>query len=147
MSIKKVIKSIILNEISAERFNKALDIARERNQNKRIENLASTYYHEFIGIPFKKENDGKILDITINYPKDDDYKQVSIHFEYFEDRNGKKFRRDDYVFYHAERDEYQYSTPLTRRDAVILSKIAKKINPDTKYSNVGSSFDIEEYTY
>lgn len=137
-----------LNEISSETFKKAIDVSKNRGTDNRTYKMGRLYFNQFIGKPFMG---GKILDIGINSPQQGNYKVVGIEFErnIFHDsgyHKGQTIPKKGYIYYDIDKDDFDLGDlAIDRRDAVLLSKIAQQINPDTKYKETGRYFKIKGY--
>lgn len=137
-----------LNEISSETFKSAIDVSRGRGTDTRTYKLGRTYFNEFIGKPFMG---GKIIDIGVDSPQQGNYKIVLIRFkkDVYQDSGYNKGRSvpvEGTIHYDIDKDEFTLGKdPIDRKDAVVLSKIAQKINPDTKYKETGRYFKIKGY--
>jgi hypothetical protein len=137
-----------LNEISSETFKKAIDVSKSRGTDNRTYKMGRLYFNQFIGKPFMG---GKIIDIGIRSPQQGNYKEVSIEFErniYHDSgyHKGQTITKKDYISYDIDKDLFYIDdSPIDRKDAVILSKIAQQINPDTKYKETGRHFEIKGY--
>jgi hypothetical protein len=137
-----------LNEISSETFKKAIDVSKSRGTDNRTYKMGRLYFNQFIGKPFMG---GKIIDIGIRNPQQGNYKEVSIEFErniYHDSgyHKGQNIPKKDYISYDIDKDLFYIDdSPIDRKDAVILSKIAQQINPDTKYKETGRHFEIKGY--
>jgi hypothetical protein len=137
-----------LNEISSETFKKAIDVSKSRGTDNRTYKMGRLYFNQFIGKPFME---GKIIDIGIRNPQQGNYKEVSIEFErniYHDSgyHKGQTITKKDYIYYDIDKDDFNLGDfAIDRKDAVILSKIAQQINPDTKYKETGRHFKIKGY--
>lgn len=137
-----------LNEISSETFKKAIDVSKSRGTDSRTYKMGRLYFNQFIGKPFMG---GKIIDIGIRNPQHGNYKEVSIEFERNIHHNsgyhsGQTIPKKDYIYYDIDKDDFNMADfSIERKDAVVLSKIAQQINPDTKYKETGRHFKIKGY--
>lgn len=145
MASKKKIRSQvseILNEISHNVFNRAMDVAKERGMEIRAYNMGKTYFRKFIGKPLFG---GEIIEIGVSAPKHSNIKLVVITYQVTNEYGSSSTHS---LLYDITKDEYKYNfemNPIERRDAVILSKIAKMINPETKYASPTANFRIKGY--
>lgn len=150
--IKSFIKTTIrefsneqqINEISSDTFKRAIDVSKERNTDKRTYKLGQLYFNKFIG---KKLMGGEITNIGVFNPKQGDYRKVSIEVtkSVYQDsgyNKGKNKIVKGYIYYDIDEDIYNVGE-IDRKDAVVLSKIAKQINPETKYKETGKYFQIK----
>lgn len=117
------------NELNSTTYLSAANKAAELNQNNRSRRLSNFVFHEFIG---KEINDSKITSINYSGSK----KVIVIKLE-------------DYsiITYDSDNDTIQLSNgleELSRRDAVLLSKIVQKSNPNSKYKRI-NNFSIKGY--
>lgn len=131
-----------LDEISADLFKSALNVSKERGTDRRTAKLGSTFFHKFIGMPLLG---GKISNIETHNPNQGNYRNIQIEIEHtFANApvvpDGLKH---DYVYYDIDKDLYGITEPIERKDAVILSKIALQINPDSRYKETGKHFQIK----
>lgn len=119
-----------LNEISSDTFKSAVDKSNKAGSDKRTDRLSKLYFEEFIGY---KVLNGRIKDIVAVGGD-----EIGI----IVDMDNEK----DKTFYYAyTKDDFSGDgTPMDRRSAVVFSKIFKKINPDTKYKSVGSTFKLSD---
>lgn len=137
-----------LNEISSETFKRAIDVSKSRGTDNRTYKMGRLYFNQFIGKPFMG---GKIIDIGINNLQQGNYKEVAIEFERNIHHNsgyhsGQTIPKKDYIYYDIDKDDFNLANfSIERKDAVVLSKIAQQINPDTKYKETGRHFKIKGY--
>jgi len=83
--------------------------------------------------------------------KSDSRRLVAIDIEY--NNKNQPYHNDDnrfpksrWVNYDLDKDIYlDVDFPIERKDARLLSKIAEKINPDTKYKETGKFFNIKGF--
>lgn len=136
-----------INEFSSDTFKKVINISKERDFIGRTEKLGKLYFYEFIGKPIFE--DGIIEDVAISAYKGDPRRLVCLDIKY-DDKN-RIYHNDDpsypkkrWINYDIDKDEYlDIDFRIERRDARLLSKIAEKINPDTKYKETGKFFKIK----
>jgi len=146
-SLKEFLKEQKLNEISSDTFKSAINISKERNLNRRTENLGKLFFREFIG----KEifEDGIIKDIVIAAYKGDSRNLVAIDIEHTNKNEpyhyqDARFPKSRWLNYDIDNDNYlDLNRPIERKDSRLLGKIAQKINPDTKYKQTGIHFNIK----
>jgi len=129
-----------VNEISSNTFKNAIDISKERGTDKRTHTLSKLFFDKFIGDDFYG---GKIDDITVFNPKQGRYKLLTISYSYFDEK--LKGIKKGNIGYDVDKDLYNINFEINRKDALLLSKIAQHINPETKYKNIGENFDIIGY--
>jgi len=143
-SFKSLVKRIIkeemyrnpkLNEISPDTFKSAINVSKERGTDNRTRNLGSLYFNKFIGTSLMG---GKITNIVVENPQQANYRIVQIEFER-EDENNRPIK--NYIYYDIDKDLYDVDE-INRKDAVVLSKIAAHINPNTQYKQT-SKFKIQ----
>lgn len=138
------IKKKKINEISSDTFKSAIDASKERGSDKRTQKFGRLYFNQFIGNPLLN---GKIIDIVVNSPQQSNYRDVAIEIEknVYQDsgyHKGQNKLVKDYIYYDIDRDLYDVDE-IERKDAVVLSKIAQHINPETKYRETGRHFKIK----
>lgn len=153
-NLKTLIRSLInesLNELSPELLNRATLKAQGKDQTARAERMTNLRFNEFIN---KDLFDKKyyIRDIYIRREDDQNYLRIFAM--------GRESLMDGSpIFYDIEKDTYETigvlakdfggaRTPIKhilmdRVSANLLSNIAKKINPNTKYKNVPNEFKIK----
>jgi hypothetical protein len=135
-----------INEISSETVKSAINVSKERGSEKRTYKMGQLYFNQFIGNPLMG---GKITDIGIFNPNQGNYRKVSIEYEkpiYHDSgyHKGQTIPKKDYIYYDIDGDLFDLDNlEIDRRDAVVLSKIAKHINPETKYKETGRHFKIK----
>ena len=64
--------------------------------------------------------------------------------------DGSSFDKTTYIYYDVDRDDWNMKGReyfITRQDARMLSQIATKINPDSKYRQPAAHFDIQGTLY
>lgn len=135
---KEVIRELIL-EISAETFKSAIGVSKQRGTYKRTWRLGDTYFRQFKGKPLL---DGTINRVTVDNQEAYDTPTVVIEVTGVPgERPGTE--KTVNIAYDVEQDTYDIeSTPVSRKDASTLRKIAQHINPDTKYNLPGKTFKI-----
>ena len=151
--LKKLIKEELkkaLDEVSPETYISAANKMADKGWVKRSKDLGKTYFREFIGKPLFNTigNRGEIVAIEMESPG-----RLAINIDL-------TFSDDQYisswVYYDLEKDEYQFidsalariedsKGAISKKDAVILWKIAKKINPNTKLTPNSVYYKIEGY--
>jgi hypothetical protein len=132
-----------MNEISSDLFKRSQEISKQRGTDLRTNNMGPTFFSQFIGKPLF---DGTIVDITTHKPQQSSSYKLSISIKSIMD--GQTYVHN--IYYNIDSDVYflgdnYEGNGINRKDAWMLSKIAMKINPDTKYKNPGSNFDINGY--
>jgi hypothetical protein len=140
--VKKIIKEEYkLNEISSDTFNTAIEKSKERGTDGRTQKLGSLYFNKFVGKPLMG---GVIHGITVISTKQDNDKNVLIQVEKNVLRQSGITKKLNNYTYNVDSDEFNLGDiEIERKDAVILSKIAQHINPDTKYKKTGTTFKIK----
>lgn len=136
-NIKTKIEDFVY-EISSDTFKSAINVSKKRGTDRRTHKLGQLYFDKYIGKPLMG---GKIVDIGVSSPKQSNYRLVVIEIEF---NDGEK-KRKDFIQYDINDDIYNIDQEIERRDAVTLSKIAKHINPETKYKETGKYFQIKGY--
>jgi len=111
------------NELNSTTYLSASHKALGHGQPKRSMRLSNYVFHEFIG---KELNNSKIENILC-----------------YNNALSVKLLGDDIIFYDMRSDNLK-SSVSTRKDAVLLSKIILKLNPESKYKNV-NNIKIDEY--
>jgi hypothetical protein len=151
-SFKSLVKRIIkeemyrnpkLNEISPDTFKSAINVSKERGTDRRTYKLGELYLHKFIG---KDLIGGKITNIGVHNPQQGNYRNVGIEVtkNVYQDsgyNKGENKLVKDYIYYDIDKDIYDVDE-INRKDAVVLSKIAAHINPNTQYKQT-SKFKIQ----
>ena len=132
----------ILKEISSTTFKSAVNVSKERGTDRRTYKLGQQYFNQFIG---KELMGGKISDIGVNAPQQGNYRSVRVTIEhtYPNAEVVPDSLKYDYINYDIDKDLYNIDEQIDRKDAVVLSKIAQLINPDTKYKQTGMHFNIK----
>lgn len=115
------------NELNSTTYLSASDKANKYGQYNRAMNLTKFVYQEFIG---KEINNMKIINILYGGT---DKKTLLIQL------------KDSSIVYSINDDILLHNMSVSnRKDAVILSKIILKANPNSKYKNV-NNIKIENY--
>lgn len=131
-----------LNELSSDTFKSAINVSKNRGTDRRTYDLGKLYFNQFIGKPLVG---GKITNIGVNAPQQGNYRIVSIEIEKIEKNDsGLEYNKKAYIYYDINKDIYEVDE-IDRKDAVVLSKIAQHINPDTKYKETGKYFNIKGF--
>jgi hypothetical protein len=160
-NVKKFQDFIKLNEISSDLFKSAINVSNERGTFKRTQNLGKIYFDSFIG---KSLLDGTISNITINTADEkrgkhiqfpppsinfdgSDYSEtiVVIEINYMDSEYIQQYGENRTIIYDIDQDMFDLGNndEIERRDAVVLSKIALQINPNSKYKETGRFFNIK----
>ena len=127
------IKDNLQERISSNLFKSAINVSKERGTDRRTERMGSLFFNEFVGKPLMG---GVIEQITVNNPQQGNYRQVSIHVKYNNPESESKY---SFIYYDIDKDNYNFDDrPIDRRDARLLSLIALKINPDSKYKEIAA---------
>jgi hypothetical protein len=134
--LNHLIKKVI-NEISPDMFKRAIDVSKKRGTDIRTYKLGQTYLNKFVGKPLLG---GTIVDIGIDKPRQGDYSDVIIRLEVPTDDGRMEYFS---IRYDIDNDEYNDVGKIDRKDAVVLSKIAQLMNPETKYKQTGMHFKIK----
>jgi hypothetical protein len=140
-NIKKY-DEFINEEISPDLLKRSINVGIERNYIDRTYNLGKKFFNEFIGMNLLYTY-GKIDDIGIIYNNSNNrFIQIIVNnYNY----SGELTPEQAIIKYDIDNDLYDINFKIQRKDARILSKIAMKINPDTKYKESGKYFDIIGY--
>jgi hypothetical protein len=135
-------KEMNLNEISSDTFKSAINVSRQRGTDIRTDKLSKLYLHQFMG---KDLMGGKITNIGI-FPDDFVYIEITKSTEPDSDyyKSGQKMIKLNFK-YDIDNDMFDIKDKIDRKDAVVFSKIAQKINPETKYKETGKYFNIKGY--
>lgn len=137
-----------IKEISPDLFKRTIDVARGREEDKRVSDLGSTFFNSFKGKPLLG---GTIVNITTEKPSHGSYFDVSVQLAIPTQReDGSSFDRQSFIYYDVDRDDWNMKGKeyfITRQDARVLSQIATKINPDSKYKQPAAHFDIQGTQY
>jgi hypothetical protein len=143
-TIREFLNEQKINEISSDTFKSAINVSKERGTDRRTYKLGELYLNKFIG---KDLIGGKITNIGVHSPQQGNYRNVSIEItkSVYQDSGyykGENKILKDYIYYDIDKDIYDVDE-IDRKDAVVLSKIAQHINPDTKYKETGKFFKIK----
>jgi len=131
-----------VDEISADTFKSAVDVAKGRGENQRASKLGSTFLNSFVG---KLLMGGTISKIDIQKPSWGDYFDVTLEVLIPTQGTDGMYDKPKYLYYDVENDDWGMKgkgLEVTRQDARVLSQIAIKVNPDTKYRQGTQHFDI-----
>ena len=134
-----------MSEISSDTFKRAVDVARGRGEDKRASRMGSAFLNSFVGKPLMG---GKISRIDIQKPSFGDYFDVTLEVLIPTQGTQGMYDKPKYLYYDIENDEWNLKgkgLEITRSDARVLSQIATKVNPDTKYSRGVEHFDIKGF--
>lgn len=128
----------LIKEISSDLFKSAAMASQKRGTHGRTQKLTSTYFDNFIGKPLLG---GKISNITSNHDMN-----IVVYIENAEidDTEIPTYT----IRYYPDQDYWNLGEKvrlIERTDARMLSLIAQKINPNTKYKNTTMHFDIKGY--
>jgi hypothetical protein len=143
-NIKTKIQDFIY-EISSDKFKSAINVSKERGTDRRTHKLGQLYFDKYIGKPLMG---GKIVDIGVSNPQQSNYRLVIIQIEFEFSKQASVVPdslKYDFIHYDIDNDIFNINQEIERKDAVILSKIAKHINPETKYKETGKYFQIKGY--
>lgn len=137
-----------VKEISSDLFKRTIDVARGRDEDKRVSDLGSTFFNSFKGKPLLG---GTIVNIETQKPSQADYFDVIVQLSVpTQKEDGSSFDKTTYIYYDVDRDDWNMKGReyfITRQDARMLSQIATKINPDSKYRQPAAHFDIQGTQY
>jgi len=131
-----------VDEISADTFKSAVDVAKGRGEDRRASKLGSTFLNSFVEKPLMG---GTISKIDIQKPSWGDYFDVTLEVLIPTQGTDGMYDKPKYLYYDVENDDWGMKgkgLEVTRQDARVLSQIAIKINPDTKYGQGTQHFDI-----
>ena len=137
-----------LDELSSNTFKSAINVSKERGTDRRTYKLGELYLNQFIG---KDLIGGKITNIGVHSPQQSNYRNIAIEVtkSIYQDsgyNKGENKLIKDYIYYDIDKDLFDMeSVEIDRKDAVVLAKIALKINPDSKYKETGKYFKIKGY--
>jgi hypothetical protein len=137
-----MIQEMVVDEISADTFKSAVDVAKGRGENQRASKLGSTFLNSFVG---KLLMGGTISKIDIQKPSWGDYFDVTLEVLIPTQGTDGMYDKPKYLYYDVENDDWGMKgkgLEVTRQDARVLSQIAIKVNPDTKYKQGTQHFDI-----
>jgi len=149
-----------INEISKELIDNAANIMIDKNQKNRAEELKKKYdnkcFSEFLGKELS--NDDIIYEIrytphyTPRFGPDGKENIVDIklcgllRIIYGSNLDKQYNRKHGSIFYNIDEDSFfHYPKPINRKTARLLSLIAKKVKPETKYGNGVGDFEISGY--
>ena len=136
---KGIIKEQEVNEISPETFKSAINVSKERGTDNRTANLGALYFNKFKGKPLLG---GVIENIAVFSPNQGNFTDVNIHIKKGVSPESKSY----YIDYSIDKDNFEMpDAPIERKDAVILSRIAQHVNPETKYKETTKYFRIKGY--
>lgn len=139
----KFVENFIKEEISPDLFKRTIDASYERGFHDRTYDFGKTFFREFIGKPLLG---GEIVDIG-TYMDNKDYPVVHIAIKFDDNYFLERNIRSRNLYYAIKTDSYDNSIEkeeaIDRKDSVLLSKIALKVNPDTKYKETGKNFKIK----
>ena len=143
-TIREFLNEQQLNEISPDTFKSAINVSKERGTDRRTYKLGELYLNQFMG---KNLIGGEITNIGVNAPQQGNYRNIVIEVtkSVYQDsgyNKGENKLVKDYIYYDINNDIYDVGE-IDRKDAVVLSKIAQHINPDTKYKQTGMYFQIK----
>jgi hypothetical protein len=133
-----------INEISPDTFKSAINVSKERGSYRRTYKLGELYLNQFMG---KDLVGGNITNIGVHSPQQSNYRSIAIEVtkSIYQDsgyNKGENKLIKDYIYYDIDKDLYDVGE-IDRKDAVVLSKIAQHINPDTRYKQTGMYFQIK----
>ena len=142
------IKNNLQERISPELFKSAINVSRERGTDNRTRKLGSLFFNEFLGKPLMG---GKITYIEVNNPKHGNYRDVVITIEYkskFDNYSNAPVvpnaLKNQHVHYDIDKDIFNIENEeIERKDARLLSLIALKINPNSRFKESGKYFNIK----
>ena len=123
-----------ITELSSDTFKSAINKSKEYGNDRRTYKLGSLFYNTFIGKPFLG---GIITNIGVNNPSQGNYTDISIEF--------KVENKVQYLYYDVKLDSWGTikDIKMSRKDANLLSLISLKVNPESKYKQVGKEFNID----
>jgi hypothetical protein len=133
---------IEMREVSSDTFKSAVDVARNRGENERASKLGSTFLNAFVGKPLMG---GKISKIDIQKPSFGDYFDATLEVLVPTQGTQGMYDKPKYLYYDVENDDWNMKgkgLEVTRQDARVLSQIAVKLNPESKYKQGTQHFDI-----
>lgn len=129
----------LAERISPDLFKSAIDVSKERGTDNRTRKLGTLYFNDFIGKPLMG---GIISNIVVAFPQQSNYKNVRIEIEKESNIEPGKTKKS-YITYDIYGDLFDIEQDMDRKDARILSLIALKINPDSRYKETGKYFSIK----
>ena len=172
LELKKLIKEELkkaLDEVSPETYISAANKMLGKDWVKRSKDLGKTYFREFIGKPLFNTigNRGKITDVEMESPGRLAIKVTLTKQNEWRTQSGtmppsiygstsSSPSTTEWLYYNLGKDEYQNIADIlaliedskgaiSKKDAVILWKIAKTINPNTKLTTNSVYYKIEGY--
>lgn len=161
----------VYTQAEIDRFKRTVEEMKNRNQKTRKQKLTDTFFNEFIGVSLlnseiqKFDSDfdnsessnyggitiylsnGDKIYYTFNINSVDNFK-ININKENIERKIRKELEGRPYSetqFIKKYEQELLNTNKLNRSDLRILAKIAKKINPNTKYSIGTKSFSDDGF--
>jgi len=137
------IKNNLQERISPELFKSAINVSRERGTDNRTRKLGSLFFNEFLGKPLMG---GKITYIEVNNPKHGNYRDVviTIEYKYSNAPVVPNALKNQHVHYDIDKDIFNIENEeIERKDARLLSLIALKINPNSRFKESGKYFNIK----
>lgn len=145
ISLNKNVGESVVTELDFSTVKSAAEkmYTAPNRQDKRANDLIKSGLNAFIGLPLLNT---EIEDIKFGNRTQPGSKPLGNDNEYsiyLKKDIGDVGYRLKIIIYDELEDSFSVNTVLTRRDAVILSKFAKIINPTTKYTP--QSFEILEY--
>ena len=134
----KRIEEESINEVSPELFKRAGEKMVSKGQEWRAYNLGKTYLNQFIG----KSMLGNYKIYDLGYAEDITGPSIIVNI-----KDDAALSNDIRLVYDIKSDIWVGfgDKPINRTDARILSLIAKKINPNSKYGNGVGDFKIKGY--
>lgn len=143
-TIREFLTEQKINEISPDTFKSAINVSKERGTDRRTYKLGELYLNQFMN---KNLIGGTITNIGVHNPQQGNYRNVVIEVtkSVYQDSGYNKGQNKlvkDYIYYDIDKDFYEVGE-IDRKDAVVLSKIAQHINPNTKYKETGKHFQIK----
>ena len=133
------IKTSINERISPELFKSAINVSKERGTDNRTRRLGTLYFNDFIG---KQLMRGVISNIHVEAPQQGNYRNVRIEIEKKSNIEPEKTKKS-YITYDIIGDLFDIGEDIDKKDARILSLIALKINPNSRYKEPGRYFNIK----
>lgn len=135
--LRSLVKNILkeekkqLNEISSDTFKNAVKKSIDAGSDKRTDRLSKLYFDKFIGYNLLGGRIKEILTVG--------NEEIAIVIDFVENVKPKT------LYYAYVKDDFSHDDkPIDRKSAVILSKIFRSVNPDTKYKSVGSAFKLSD---
>lgn len=126
-----------VTELNSDTFKSAINKSREYDNDTRTYKLGSLFYNSFIGKEFLG---GIITNIGVHSPLHANHTDISIEY--------KIQNKLEYLYYDVKLDSYGNikDIKMSRKDARLLSLIALKINPESKYKEISKNFSIDYNT-